>query len=423
MKKLKAILIGAGNRGLTYTDHMAEMKDEYEVVAVAEPIKSRREHVKNLHNIPDDMCFEDWGPLLDMDKFADVAIIATGDRAHFAPTVAAIEKKYDLLLEKPVGPTLDECVKIRDLAEDNGVKVIICTVLRYTDLFIKLKEIIDSGELGKLMSINHEECVGNVHQTHSFVRGNWGNEARSSCMLLQKSCHDMDLLQWLVGEECTRIQSFGSLSYFTKANKPEGAAEYCINGCPHADKCPYDAVKIYLDDKENDWFRTTSTREDKPTDEMVENAIRNTQYGKCVFDCDNDVVDHQVVNLEFESGLLVSFTMNAFNEGGRFIHIMGTKGELRAALDGETPITIYDFETKSKKEIVITAKDGINGGHGGGDVGLLKSMYEYLNGTYTGKSIPDIRRSVDNHLLVFAAEESRLNGTIVDFKDYVKKYQ
>jgi len=294
-------------------------------------------------------------------------------------------------------------------------------VLRYNSFFRALKEIIDSGEIGRVMSIQHSECVGNVHQSHSFVRGNWGNSDRSSCMLLQKSCHDMDILQWLIGKKCKKVQSFGSLSYFVKDNAPKNSPEYCIEGCPIGDTCPYNAVKLYLDDKQNDWFRTSCAREAAPTDEQVERAIRTTQYGKCVYKCDNNVVDHQTVNMLFEDGVTVTFSMNAFNKGGRFIHIMGTKGELRAALSGDSPITVYDFESKSTKEYSMYGVDGIGGGHGGGDNGIINTLYEYLTGQYKGFSVSGITTSVENHLIVFAAEESRANHTVVDLDEFAEK--
>lgn len=419
-KVITAILIGAGNRGETYTNIMAQMDDKFKVVAVAEPIESRRNAIKEKHQIPDNMCFDDWKPLLSLGKIADIAIIATMDKAHLEPTMEAISLRYDILLEKPVSPIPAECLRIADYAEETGVKIVVCHVLRYTPIFITVKELIDSGRLGDIISINHEECVGNVHQSHSFVRGNWGNAGRASCMLLQKSCHDMDILQWLIGKKCKKVQSFGTLTHFKADNAPAGAPDYCIEGCPKADVCPYNAVKLYLDDKENAWLRTTATREADPTDEMVEKALRTTQYGKCVYKCDNDVVDHQTVNLLFEDDVTVAFTMNAFNKGGRFLHVMGTKGELRAEMsDMERPITLYEFETKETSEIPITAKDGISNGHGGGDNGIVSSLYEYLVGEYKGCSISDIRTSVNNHLIVFAAEESRENGTVVDFDEFV----
>ena len=420
MKKLKVILIGAGLRGTTYTDAMQQMSDKFEVVAVAEPIKSRREYIKNAHNLPDNMCFCDWKPLLDLGKIADIAIIATMDRDHFEPALKAIDLRYDILLEKPIAPTAKECAAITAQAKKNDVKVIVCTVLRYTPIFMKLKDIIDSGAIGNLMSIVHEECVGNVHQSHSFVRGNWGNSERSSDMLLQKSCHDMDILQWLVGKKCVKVQSFGHLSYFKRQNAPKGAPEYCIEGCPNGDTCPYNAVKLYLE-SDSKWFRDSATREVDPSDEMVKEAIAKTQYGKCVFKCDNNVVDHQTVNMLFEDDVTVTFSMNAFNKGGRFIHIMGTKGEIRAAMDGETPIEVYEFETKNSEIIDSAAVDGINGGHGGGDKGIVGTLYEYITGTYSGKSVPDIEESCNNHYIVFAAEKSRSEGVVVDFDEFVRE--
>lgn len=419
MKKLKVILIGAGLRGIMYTDIMKEMPDEFQVIAVAEPVESRRNYIKQLHSIPEEMCFNDWRPLLSLGKIADLAIIATMDREHLEPTMAAIDLNYDLLLEKPIAPTVEECKAITEHAVSKDVKVVICTVLRYTDIFIQLKGIIDSGRIGKLMSLNHEEGVGNIHQSHSFVRGNWGNSEKSSPMLLQKSCHDTDILQWLIGKKCIKVQSYGTLSYFKKENAPDGAPEYCIQGCPHGDACPYNAVKLYLE-SDNDWFRSAATKEVDPTDEMVKAAITNTQYGKCVYKCDNNVVDHQTVNMLFEDDITVTFTMNAFNKGGRHIHIMGTKGEIHASMDGETPIEIYNLETGEKETIPLVATDGINGGHGGGDKGLIKTLYEYMNGSYNGKSIPEINESCYNHYIAFAAELSRKKGNVIDMDEYIK---
>ena len=419
-QKIKVVLIGAGNRGTTYTDLMAQLPEKYEVVAVAEPIENRREYIRQKHRIPEEFCFESWNDLFAKGKVADAAIISTQDKDHFEPAIKAISLGYHLLLEKPVSPTPEECWEICRLAEEKDVKVVVCHVLRYAPLFEIVKKTIDEGKLGKIISINHEECVGNIHQSHSYVRGNWGNEGRSSNMLLAKSCHDLDLLQWLTGKKCKKIQSFGALTHFRIENAPEGSPEFCIEGCPVGDKCPYNAVKLYLEDKENLWFRTTSTRDNNPTDEKVEKAIRTTQYGKCVYRCDNDVVDHQVVTMLLEDDITVTFSMNAFNRGGRYLHLMGTKGELHAALDNDTPIRIYDFETAKTTEIAVIAGDGVLNGHGGGDEGIVDSFYEYLLDNYKGSSISDIRTSVNNHLLVFAAEKARKEECVVDFETFLK---
>ena len=237
-------------------------------------------------------------------------------------------------------------------------------------------------------------------------------------MILAKSCHDMDIIQWLLDKKCKKVHSFGSLAYFRKENKPEGAKDRCINGCPHTDTCPYNAVKLYYDDKKNLWFRGVATDIFNPDDEVVEKALREGPYGRCVFDCDNDVVDHQVVNLEFEGGCTVSFTMNAFNKGGRTLHVFGTKGELTGDMRTGM-LKLYTFATRETVEIDSKATGvTIVSGHGGGDSGLIRDLIEYLKNNNRSKSICDVRTSYENHIICFAAEESRRNSTVVNFDEF-----
>lgn len=419
-QKKTVILVGAGARGKTYTDYIARHADEYAVVAVAEPIDDRRQYIQQTHHIPDEMVFTDWRPLLALPRLADACIICTMDRDHVEPALAAIEKRYEILLEKPAGATPEECMRLVEAAETADINVLVCHVLRYTPFFMGLKNLIDSGKVGRVMQIRHSEDVGNVHQSHSFVRGNWGNTARSSPMILQKSCHDMDILQWLVGQPCRRVQSFGTLSYFTAENRPAGAPDRCIDGCPHGDSCPYNAVKLYLEDEKNGWFRRSSTGRINPTNADVEHALRTTNYGRCVWGCDNDVVDHQVVNLEFNKDILVSFSMAAFNRGGREIFVMGTAGTLHGKM-AEPFFTYYDFATRTTEQITIAdavAGEMITGGHGGGDEGIMNAFFARLKGEYHGKSICSLREACENHLIAFAAEESRLTGTVIDMERF-----
>lgn len=422
-KKIKLILIGAGLRGKTYTDMAGKLSDKYEVVAVAEPSAERRAYIQSAHNLPDGCCYPTWEPLLAQPKLADAALICTMDRDHFAPAMAAIRQGYDLLLEKPAAATPEECRILEREAKQHGVKVLICHVLRYTPFFRALKQLIDEGAVGQVVSIQHREDVGNVHQSHSFVRGNWGNSDRSSPMILQKSCHDMDILQWLLGRRCTRVQSFGSLTYFTRENAPEGSPEYCLDGCPQAETCPYNAKKLYLESS-SAWFRTSSTMLPEPTDADVERALRTTQYGKCVFKCDNNVVDHQVVNLEFDDGATVTFSMCAFTRGGRELRIMGTKGEL-VGRHGSPTVTLYDFERQTTREIAVADKvvdDTIVGGHGGGDMGIMHAFHDLLCGV-ENIALCDLSEAVDNHMIAFAAEESRLTGRVVEMEEYMRRME
>lgn len=417
MEPYRVIVIGGGLRGRTYADIMGTMPEKFKVVAIAEPVEDRRRYFAETFEIPEENCFEDWRPLLAKGKIADVAVIATMDRDHFEPSMAAIELGYHLLLEKPISPVPAESIRVAQFAREKGVHVLVCHVLRFTPFFVRLKKLIDDGAIGDVQSIVHSEYVGNVHQSHSFVRGNWGNSEKSSPMILQKSCHDMDILQWLVGKECRYVQSFGSLSYFCEKYKPEGASDRCID-CAVRDNCPYNAVKLYP--AQEGWFSCAATKKIKPTQEDIDRVLSESDYGRCVFTSDNNVVDHQVVNLEFEDGVTVAFTMAAFNKGGREMKIMGTKGEITAKMS-ETSMELYSFDTKETTEVPILdaqAGDNILNGHGGGDNGIVNALYELLSGSYNGNNICDAMRSAENHIIAYAAEEARKNRKTVNMEEF-----
>jgi len=427
MKQYTVIVIGAGNRGQGYGKIMQNVPEKFKIVGVADPLEDRRQIFKEEFNLADEGLYTDWREILSKPKMADIAIISTLDNMHYEPAMKAIELGYNLLLEKPVAQTVQECADIALAAKAKGVSVLVCHVLRYTPFFKTIKAVLDEGRIGEIMSITHVEAVGNIHQSHSYVRGNWHSEKETTPMLLAKSCHDLDIIQWLIDKPCKKVSSFGHLTHFIAANAPEGAPVRCADGgCPVEDSCNYNCIKLYYEDKDNAWFRDACTKGIRKgivtTDEEVMKALKTTDYGLCVYHANNDVVDHQVVNMEFEGGANASFNMNAFNAGGRFIRIFGTKGELTAYARTET-IDIFDFHDKKHHNIVVPDMDeSILGGHGGGDVGIVMDLYEYLNGTYNGCSIADIRTSVNNHMIGFAAEEGRHADTVVNMDDFFAKY-
>lgn len=259
MEKVKFILIGAGGRGTTYVREGRNHCPEMELVAVADPNPVRRNNIRDKFGLSEADCFEKGADLLERPKMADAAIIATQDRDHYRMAMKAIEKGYHLLLEKPISPTPEECMDIERAANAKGVTVLVCHVLRFTQFFALIKKVIEEGKIGKVMNIVHIECVGNLHYSHSYIRGDWHNTADSSPMLLAKSCHDIDIIQWLMNERCTKVQSFGSLKYFCKENKPEGAPEFCYQGCPCEESCPYSALKLYLH-RQVPWFARHATK-------------------------------------------------------------------------------------------------------------------------------------------------------------------
>ena len=423
MKQLKLILIGGGDRGSSYLKSLDVYPEKFELVGLAEPVEAKREYLREKYGVPADKCFESWEDILELPKFADVAMICTQDKMHFAPAMKAIEKKYELLLEKPIAPTPEECYQISEAAHKNGVRVLVCHVLRYTPFYKAVKKFLDDGCLGEIININHTEGVGNLHYSHSFVRGNWRREDESSSMILAKCCHDTDLFQWLVGEECTKVQSFGMRSFFREENKPEGAPARCLDGCPHKDTCYYYAPDLYkVDTAEVQHFRGIVARKFNPTDEEVDEILKTSPYGRCVYQCDNDVVDHQIVNIQFGKDKLMTHTMSPFNKGGRISTIMGTKGELRLDME-EQVMTFYDFATRETKEVYrpeVSIDQTIAGGHGGGDSGIMQDLYEYIANNNPSSSISDVSVSCMSHLICFAAEEARKNNTVVYMDEYIK---
>ena len=424
MKQYTAIVIGAGGRGTTYSNIMEKTPEKFKVVGVAEPIADRRNYIVEKHGIPAENVYDTWETILDRPKFADVAIISTMDRMHKDPAIKAIELGYNLLLEKPVAPTPEDCAEILKAAREKGVKIMVCHVLRYTSAFRSLKKYIKDGLVGEVVSVNHLESVGYAHQSHSFVRGNWGNSEESSPMLLQKSCHDIDILQWLLDKECKRVQSFGSLRHFVKENAPADAPERCADGCPHKDECLYHTDRIYKSNLPGFWFKSHVADTKTPTDEQIDEALAKKQYGKCVYKCNNDVVDHQVVNMEFEDGITVSFTMTAFANFGRQIRIMGTKGELWANVE-HAEADLFDYASGKTTKLPLNeagVDSSIAGGHGGGDTGIIGVLYEYLEDSVEMEEVSEIEVSCKNHMIVFAAEEARNSGTVVDVAKYYHSF-
>ena len=425
MKKIRAIIIGAGSRGNQYAKYMHQMSDKYEIVGMADPFEGRRIHFQETYGVPAENCYSSWDTILAQPKMADVAVITTVDNMHYHPALQAIEKGYDLLLEKPVAQTAQECIDIANAAKVKGVKVLVCHVLRYTPFYGRLKELLMSGIIGDVVSIDQVEAIGNVHFSHSYVRGNWHSEEESTPMLLAKSCHDLDIIQWLIGKPCRQVSSFGSLTHFTPENAPEGAPIRCADGtCPTMDTCPYNVIKHYYDYKENSRRKIITKGIAKsfiPTDDEVMEALKTTDYGLCAYHAHNNVLDHQTVIMEFEGGATATLNVNAFNKGGRYTRIYGTKGELYAYAK-DTEVSVFTFADKQTTKIsVLETEESINGGHGGGDEGIIRELYAYLSGSYTGYRAADIDVSVSNHLIGFAAEQARHQHTVVNIANFCRE--
>ena len=410
---MKLAIIGAGQRGMIYA-HYAYEKCNAEIVAVVDISEKKREAAAEKFNIPANMQFTNVEDFYKLGKVADAVILATMDRNHFKHVMPAIDLGYDILLEKPISPDIEECRKIQENAHKHGVKIVVCHVLRYTKFFSTIKQIIDSGELGKIVTIQHAENIGNFHMAHSFVRGNWRNSDESSPIIMQKSCHDMDILVWLVDSNCKEISSFGNLSYFREENAPEGSTARCLD-CPVADKCRFDVRKAYMPIR-GDWPAVVLTEDQ--SEEGLLKALREGPYGRCVFRCDNNVCDNQITNILFENGVTATFHLSGLtNKMHRTIKIMCENGDIYSD-DSEDFITVTHYSSNSKYEGEVT-KVSVNneeGFHGGGDYRLTMDFIEALEnkGVELRSSID---RSIESHLMAYAAEQARVKDEIIHMED------
>ena len=415
MKFAKIIVVGAGDRGSGYASYIEKNPHLAKVVAVAEPRKEWRAALVQKHKIKSENIVNDWQELAARPKFADAVIIATQDSLHTEPAVAFASKGYHILLEKPMATTQADCKKIADEAIKNNIIFAVCHVLRYTPYTKKIKEIISKGIIGDVVSIQRLEPVGYWHQAHPFVRGNWRREDLSTPMLMAKCCHDIDWIHYIMNSKCVSVQSFGTLNHFRKEKKPRGAADRCMD-CAIESQCPYSAKKIYIKPFESGhsgWPLSILTH--KVTKENIIKALREGPYGRCVYNCDNDVVDNQVVNMLFEDGQTATLTMTAFTAGRhRETKIFGTKGELVG--DGVT-IRHFDFLTDKWEEINTAASDhSIIGGHGGGDFVLIKTFIKAVINNDKSIIFSGAEETLESHLIVFAAEKSRKNNIVVNLQ-------
>ena len=404
MRTKKLVVFGLGQRGNIYASFAKKYPEKFALVAVIENDEKRAEYAKTEY--PGTSLFNNYQDFLTAKIDTDIVAVATQDEAHKEHAIAMMKAGYDLLLEKPIANNREDCEAIYAASKEYNKKVVVCHVLRYTPFYSTVKRIINSGKLGEIITIHASENVGYYHQAHSFVRGPWRNKAQSSPMILAKCCHDMDIIRYLIGEPCLSVNSYGCLTHFTKENAPKNSAEYCSD-CPLQD-CIYKAQTIYTSEQ-GDFFANYFTTKEH-TKENVLNDLKGTQYDKCVYKTDNDVVDHQVTIMQFAKGKTACHTMTAFSkEIYRDLKIHGTKAELVGCVE-ENRLEIRTFGGEVEKiEIDVSAANV--GGHMGGDFFMMNSLHKALNGE-EAEGITYLDVSIDSHLMSFAAEESRLNKGI-----------
>ncbi|KAG2158803.1 uncharacterized protein EDB93DRAFT_1237632 [Suillus bovinus] len=422
-------VIGCGQRGTNYAKYALDHPKNCKVVAIAEPRPNTRDIFAHNHKLDRTLVFNDWQELLKASadtiqtigkRLADAVIVAVQDYMHCEVVSAFAAQGYHILCEKPMATNLQDCLEMEKAVKNAGIIYGCGHVLRYSPYSKAITEVVRSGQLGELINVVHIEPIGYFHFAHSYVRGHWKKESESSFSLMTKSCHDVDILcHWLSPAIPTRVSSFGSLQHFRKEKKPPaaGAATRCLE-CSIEQDCPYSAKKIYLEPvSRGDTHWPVSTIVDGiPDIENIVDALRNGPYGQCVYESENDVCDHQVVNIEYSSGATVSFTMVAYTSliCERQTRLHFTHGEIVGDMNN---FTVTDFRTGHK---TMHHPKNEGGGHGGGDLGLIRTFVEAVRTNNQELLGTDVSEVLKSHLTIFAAETSRRKGTVIDCAKFEK---
>ncbi len=412
-RPITAITCGAGNRGNVYGGYAANFPEQIKIIGVAEPIPIRNERYAKAHQIPDASRFKTWEDVFRRPKFADVIIITMPDNLHYVPCMKALEMGYDVLLEKPMAQSEQECRDILAMVKKTGRIVAICHVLRYSPYFIKMKKLMAEGAVGELVSIQHMEPIYHIHMSHSYVRGNWHNSKETTPIILAKSCHDLDILRWMIGKPCQKIVAMGDLKWFRKENAPAGSTPRCMDGCTAEAGCPYSALKVYGGSRDWTYVFDLPADKDKQQSAVME-YLRTTNYGRCVYQMDNDQPDHYITSIQFEGNITANFSMEAFTSyGGRRTRVMGAMGEMVGDME---ELRVTDFRTGKSVKLVPNAEDVDKlktSGHGGGDWNLMRDFILAVSNQDPKYLTSTIDQSIESHVMGFAAEKSRLTSQII----------
>ncbi len=429
-KPIRAIIVGAGHRALIYASYALERPDKLQIVGVADPIESRRIKAQEIHKFSDDMMFTSAEELASKGKLADAVINGTMDKQHVETSLPLLEAGYDILLEKPFAVNEDEMWELNKAAKKYKRTVCICHVLRFAPFYSEIKQRILDNEIGDIINIQLTEHVNYHHLAVSYITGKWGNEEEcGTTMLMAKCCHDVDIMVWLMNHTSPKyVSSFGSDFQFDESKKPEGAGTRCMVDCEIENECLYSAKKLYIDHPERWSFYVWDELEDSGTPLTIENKIESlktdNRHGRCVWDCNHTVVDHQSTMVEFEDGSTGTLNMiGGSSKEDRTIHIIGTKGEIEGVLGDSTyivrkidPRPGHEYSEEVYELDVDGDASGVNGTHGGGDLRLVADFVDLLSGETPSISTTSIKDSIMGHYVVFKADEARVKRQVVEIE-------
>lgn len=426
-RPVTAVIVGAGHRSLIYASYAVEHPELFRITGVVDIDPVRRQRTAAAFRLTPEQCFESVEQLTTIPRIAEAAINGTMDHLHIETTIPLLAAGYHVLLEKPIGTTEEQIQELYRKVKEYDRIVMICHVLRYAPFYTEIRKRIAAGEIGELVNIQTAEHVSYHHMAVSYIRGKWNSQEKcQSSMLMAKCCHDLDMVTWMTGgARPLKASSFGSLMQFKAERAPEGSGERCLADCEIEETCAYSARKHYIDQKrwgfyvwENEDLGVTLSE-----DQKLESLQTTNPYGRCVWRCDNDVVDHQSVIVEFDNGCTATHNMiGATSKPCRTIHIIGTAGEIQGVLeDGYFVVRHPDARAGhqySEEKVIVNVT---NDSHGGGDLLLVQDFVKVLRGERGSISSTRLEESIYGHQIGFAAELSRLQNRTVEISHYMNK--
>ena len=412
MRAVKTLAVyGCGARGRLYAGIAAAAPEKFRLVAACDPVAARTARVRELSGNSGFTEYADEAAFFAAGRLADALIIATPDHLHHGPMVRALELGYDILLEKSIAATLDDVLDLEARAAKSGSRVMVCHVLRYSPFFTAMRDLLASGEIGEVVNFEASEGVEPWHMAHSFVRGHWARPQDTLPMIVIKSCHDTDVLTWLVGSPCEAVSACGALTLFTERRAPAGAPARCGDGCPVGDTCFYNASKYEGAEGAHRLGMVYDSPDRSPA--AVREWLKSSPWGRCVYRCDNTAQDHLTLSLRFAGGVTGVFSLTAF-DSGRHYAFFGTKGVLRAGpfwrKTAGSDILVQPHGGGEPRRVCVDTPDS---GHGG-NAPLVHAFHDELCGRGDGRT--RLAVSVHSHVMAFAAEKSRATGRTVEIR-------
>jgi len=367
-------VIGCGGMGMAIVNRVLERNPRLRVHGIFDP--DERSVRRALEAIdPKPRVYDNYPDLIRAPEVQWV-MIASWNCFHREQTVAALEAGKHVFCQKPLATTLEDCRAMNEALKKSGRLFNIGFTLRYSPHYRRIKQLLDEGAVGRIISMEFNETLNFNHG--GYIMGDWRRLRKyAGTHLLEKCCHDIDLVNWMVGSRARRVASFGGLDFFIPGNE-------------------YNRARI------------GNSPDGKPAYATWPGLV-----GKNPFTSDKDIIDNQVAIIEYANGVRATFHTNC-NAGipERRMYILGSEGAIRAdVLTGQIQLNRIGFDAPLEDRSTEAS-----GGHGGGDDLLADELVASML-HHTPPSV-GMTEGIESAVTCFAIDDAMEAGRVVDVEPY-----